>query len=587
MGNTVAFDKDTVPLDSIRWSKLKKDVKEPPADHPYNSAIFVWQFSYRKNNPSNPVPTPVMINSSFKLETRSSFVVLHVYKVSGKASPLKSLKDSSLSSLQAFLQSARDCLTPRGLSQTIGTTSKQYVPAESLQAAGGQLLHDFYIWNGRDSHPLARAGSLAGALKAEKKLKKKHYSDLLRALFYRESLCPSSSVFSVDVDPDDDVQSLVLAENRLFSQVLYQTISGYVQFLPSSTQLESASGKPFPPTMEDILPLRSHSAITRTASGSERTRPVFEPLTMKAGMLAAPQQPAADAPMPRRLTGGPGSLPGPVEVNRLLRDGPSLDEKPEATNWQALQRYFLPICSKINDFLYLGSRMVAESKPSLEKEGITHILNCAGTVCSPAFPGDYAYRVLYLADGPNQDMASLFYEVLDWIEAARQKNGHVFVHCEKGISRSSTMAICYLMWKNNKGFYPTHEEVKKIRDVASPNPNFTTQLLAWWERRRKAPTTTRAYNIEPHCTEDPVFVPKLVHDPKFSALLTPQRCVILEKPDCFYVWNGSASPAEARAAVSRILDQFRRYETAAPSEVKTFSDTEPGDVTAETLAIKP
>lgn len=36
MGNTVAFDKDTVPLDSIRWSKLKKDVKEPPADHPYN-----------------------------------------------------------------------------------------------------------------------------------------------------------------------------------------------------------------------------------------------------------------------------------------------------------------------------------------------------------------------------------------------------------------------------------------------------------------------------------------------------------------------------------------------------------------------
>lgn len=93
----------------------------------------------------------------------------------------------------------------------------------------------------------------------------------------------------------------------------------------------------------------------------------------------------------------------------------------------------------------IGSRMVAESKPSLEKEGITHILNCAGTVCSPAFPGDYAYRVLYLADGPNQDMASLFYEVLDWIEAARQKNGHVFVHCEKGISRSSTMAICYLV----------------------------------------------------------------------------------------------------------------------------------------------
>ena len=98
-----------------------------------------------------------------------------------------SLSDpAALSSLQAFLQSARECLTPRGLSQTIGTTSKQYVPAENLQAAGAQLLHDFYIWNGRDAHPLARAGSLAGALKAEKKLKKKHYIELLRTLFYRD-----------------------------------------------------------------------------------------------------------------------------------------------------------------------------------------------------------------------------------------------------------------------------------------------------------------------------------------------------------------------------------------------------------------
>lgn len=99
---------------------------------------------------------------------------------------------TALASLQAFLQSSRECLTPRGLSQTIGTTSKQYVPADTLQAAGSQLLHDFYIWNGREAHPLARAGSLAGALRAEKKIKKKHYSDLLKILFYREVRCSLS-----------------------------------------------------------------------------------------------------------------------------------------------------------------------------------------------------------------------------------------------------------------------------------------------------------------------------------------------------------------------------------------------------------
>ena len=60
------------------------------------------------------------------------------------------------------------------------------MPAESLQSSSVQLLHDFYIWNGKDAHPLARAGSLAGALKAEKKLKKKHYAELLRILFLRD-----------------------------------------------------------------------------------------------------------------------------------------------------------------------------------------------------------------------------------------------------------------------------------------------------------------------------------------------------------------------------------------------------------------
>ena len=55
----------------------------------------------------------------------------------------------------------------------------------------------------------------------------------------------------------------------------------------------------------------------------------------------------------------------------------------------------------------------------------------------------------------------------------------------------------------------------------------------------------------------------------------------------YHVWNGSASQPEARAAVMRIIDQFRRYETEAPAEVKTFSDTEPNGITAETLAIKP
>lgn len=65
-----------------------------------------------------------------------------------------------------------------------------------------------------------------------------------------------------------------------------QTISGYVQFLPSSALLENSSGKPFPPTLEDIMPLRN--SVVRTNSGGERSKPVFEPLSLKSGLLNTP-----------------------------------------------------------------------------------------------------------------------------------------------------------------------------------------------------------------------------------------------------------------------------------------------------------
>ena len=149
-----------------------------------------------------------------------------------------------------------------------------------------------------------------------------------------------------------------------------------MQFLPSTAQLENSGGKPFPPALEDMLPLRQPS-IVRTSSGSERAKPVFEPLPLKGNLLSPPVPTvrislprlllllasmrqffllthAAQEPPPRRATSEAGALPTPIETNRLLRDGPSMEEKPAATDWQALQRYFLPICSKINDMLYLG-----------------------------------------------------------------------------------------------------------------------------------------------------------------------------------------------------------------------------------------
>lgn len=111
-----------------------------------------------------------------------------------------------------------------------------------------------------------------------------------------------------------------------------------------------------------------------------------------------------------------------------------------------------------------------------EQNGITHILNCASVICKVYHPGKFKYRCLWLLDGREEDITCLFYDVIDFIESARQENGHVFIHCQQGVSRSSAMTIAYMMWKNGKDYASTHSEVKKKRNVSNPNAGFVVQV---------------------------------------------------------------------------------------------------------------
>ena len=52
------------------------------------------------------------------------------------------------------------------------------------------------------------------------------------------------------------------------------------------------------------------------------------------------------------------------------------------------------------------------------------------------------------------------------------------LHCSQGVSRSASLAIAYLMWKQNRTFDDTLAAVKAIRGVANPNIGFTCQVCA-------------------------------------------------------------------------------------------------------------
>ena len=54
----------------------------------------------------------------------------------------------------------------------------------------------------------------------------------------------------------------------------------------------------------------------------------------------------------------------------------------------------------------------------------------------------------------------------------------MLLHCSQGVSRSASLAIAYLMWKQNSTFDSTLAAVKAIRGVANPNIGFTCQVCA-------------------------------------------------------------------------------------------------------------
>eukprot|EP01104_Vermistella_antarctica_P015024 TRINITY_DN4849_c0_g1_i1.p1 TRINITY_DN4849_c0_g1~~TRINITY_DN4849_c0_g1_i1.p1 ORF type:complete len:394 (-),score=90.45 TRINITY_DN4849_c0_g1_i1:116-1297(-) len=224
---------------------------------------------------------------------------------------------------------------------------------------------------------------------------------------------------------------------------------------------------------------------------------------------------------------------------------------------------FDPICSKITDQLFLCSNTVAQDHKLLQSEGVTHIINCAGTICPDYYPNKFEYHTFHLADGKNEDISCVFYEVIDWLETVLADPSHkAAVHCQQGVSRSSTILICYLMWKRQTPFAETHAAVKAIRGTSSPNSGFTVQLLRWWKRSHASIDQPRMYRIVPHCVASPQLIVMKWIDVVSADSLDPRGSVLVQTSKCIYVWIGAECHPKLREYASTYVSRLQRFEHA-------------------------
>ena len=125
----------------------------------------------------------------------------------------------------------------------------------------------------------------------------------------------------------------------------------------------------------------------------------------------------------------------------------------------------------LKDKLYLGNFYSATQKEELKKRGITHIL-MVGYLLHEFFPNDFIYANIEIEDDERENIFRYFYVCINFIE----KSKVCYVHCQAGVSRSASIVIAYVMYKNKLNFEDAFEFVKEKRCYIYPNDGFRLQL---------------------------------------------------------------------------------------------------------------
>ena len=133
--------------------------------------------------------------------------------------------------------------------------------------------------------------------------------------------------------------------------------------------------------------------------------------------------------------------------------------------------------SEIQDGLFLGNSAASESHAWQTANGITHIVSVIPHRLPPA-PSNIKRLQVRIRDSQQDLIAIHFDTAIEFIGAALNSDGRVLVHCWRGISRSATIMIAYIMRSRRLQYKAALAFVKAQRPCIDPNPGFQTQLVS-------------------------------------------------------------------------------------------------------------
>ncbi|CAD6187505.1 unnamed protein product [Caenorhabditis auriculariae] len=132
--------------------------------------------------------------------------------------------------------------------------------------------------------------------------------------------------------------------------------------------------------------------------------------------------------------------------------------------------------SEIRPHLYLAGYGCITA-PILKKYEITHAVD-ATNIRPKSFPGITRMEVA-VDDSCLAKVSKFFYDVQKFIDDAKAQGGKIVIYCAAGVSRSSTLAIMYLVMSENLSLEQAYYEVNRVRPIISPNIGFWRQMIDW------------------------------------------------------------------------------------------------------------
>jgi hypothetical protein len=165
----------------------------------------------------------------------------------------------------------------------------------------------------------------------------------------------------------------------------------------------------------------------------------------------------------------------------------------------------------------------------------------------------------YLKDTKTESISSVFHRTLEWIEDAIVKGGTVLVHCREGVSRSSTIVIAYLIWKQSLPFEQAYELVRSMRMICNPNAGFTCQLILFGKRLgTSGPEAKEAevFRLAPHNPNAPFLLLLPVESQPGLTVIDPRFAYVAQRGTNLVVLLGRDIPD--RAAALEAIEEHRQ-----------------------------